>query len=138
VRYDILDDATLGPAACPCGRGLPLLTRVDGKRWPYFQLADGRLKHTSYLMHALHRVGGMRQFQVVQRALDHLLIRVVPERDWTPEHAQHVRQTVQDFMESSPRVDVSVLDRLERPTGGKLHAMICELPPHSPQEKAFP
>jgi phenylacetate-CoA ligase len=138
LRYEILDEATVGPSVCPCGRGLPLLTRVDGKRWPYFQLADRRLKHSSSLMQALYRLGGMRQFQVVQRAVDHLLIRLVPDRDWTPEHAQRVSQAVQAFMESSIRVDVSVFDRLERPASGKLRSVICELPPRSPEANNDP
>src|SRR5439155_10265812 len=34
VRYEILDGATLGAERCPCGRGLPLLTGVQGRQRP--------------------------------------------------------------------------------------------------------
>lgn len=129
LRYEILDEATVGPAACPCGRGLPLLTRVNGLRMPHFHLADGRLKETSSLLEGLQLVGGMRQFQVVQKAVDHLLFRIVPDRVWTSDHADRIRQLAQQFMESSTRVDVELLEQLERPAGGKLRCVICELPP---------
>jgi len=31
VRYELGDQATPGPTQCPCGRGLPLLTHIQGK-----------------------------------------------------------------------------------------------------------
>ena len=34
IRYDILDEVTLASEPCPCGRGLPLWTRVEGRRHP--------------------------------------------------------------------------------------------------------
>jgi len=32
IRYELGDEATLGPERCPCGRGLSLLASVQGKR----------------------------------------------------------------------------------------------------------
>jgi len=32
IRYELGDEATPGPEQCPCGRGLPLLANVEGKR----------------------------------------------------------------------------------------------------------
>src|ERR1019366_10797508 len=53
IRYDIGDEVTLGPERCPCGRGLPLLIRVHGKRRTMFRLPGNRLKHSSGLVHAI-------------------------------------------------------------------------------------
>lgn len=128
LRYEILDEVTLGPAACPCGRGLLLLTRVDGKRVPYIRLPDGRVKHSTNLLQGLYRIGAMRQFQVVQKAVDHLLFRIVPDRSWTADHADRIRQLAHDFLESSSRVDVELFEQLDRPASGKLRSVICELP----------
>src|SRR5208282_1975053 len=51
IRYEIGDLATRGPDRCPCGRGLPSLVRVLGKRRPMFRLAGNRWKHSSGLVH---------------------------------------------------------------------------------------
>src|SRR5208282_3820411 len=47
IRYEIGDEVTLGQERCPCGRGLPLLTRVFGKRRPTFIVAGRRRIHSS-------------------------------------------------------------------------------------------
>jgi phenylacetate-CoA ligase len=127
IRYEILDDATLAPGSCPCGRGLPLLTRIDGRRHPLLHLPDGRRKIVSRLYLQLRAVGGSLQFQIVQKAVDHVLVRVVPDRTWTPDHAALVRQRVQEHLEAPVRVDVVTQERLELPPSGKLKIAVIEI-----------
>jgi phenylacetate-CoA ligase len=129
VRYEIGDLVTPAPGRCPCGRGLPLLTGVLGKRRPLFRLANGAWKHSSGLVHALSAVGGHHQHQAVQKAIDHVVVRVVPNRDWTTGHLHAIRTAVREFLEVPVRVDVEVRERLELPRGGKLQSMVCEVPP---------
>jgi phenylacetate-coenzyme A ligase PaaK-like adenylate-forming protein len=120
VRYEIGDLVTPGPGRCPCGCGLPLLTAVLGKRRPLFRPADGGWKHSSGLVHAQSGVGGNHQHQAVQKAIDHMVIRIVPNKDWTADHAQRVRAAVREFLGAPVRVDVEVRERFELPRGGKL------------------
>ena len=127
VRYEIMDSATCGPAACPCGRGLPLLTRVGGKHRPLFRLADGRRKASNKLLQALRGAGPHGQQQIVQRAADHVLVRIVPSPGWTDEHAARVSAIVNEFFETPIRTEVEILDRLVLPSGGKLQEVISEL-----------
>jgi phenylacetate-CoA ligase len=127
IRYEILDEATLAPGLCPCGRGLPLLTRIDGRRHPLLHLPDGRRKIISRLYLQLRAAGGSLQFQLIQRAVDHVIVRVVPDRTWTPEHTERIRQLVQEHMESPIRVDVVLQERLELPASGKLQIAVIEM-----------
>jgi phenylacetate-CoA ligase len=127
LRYDILDDVTLAPGPCPCGRGLPLWTQVDGRRHPLLHLPDGRRKAITGLYLEVRKVGGCHQFQIVQRAVDHVLLRIVPDSTWTDGHAERMRQTVQQEFEAPIRVEVEAKERLERPPGGKLKIAIIEM-----------
>jgi phenylacetate-CoA ligase len=129
MRYEIGDLLSLAPTRCPCGRGLPLLTGVLGKLRPLFRLANGGWKHSSGLVHALSAVGGHHQHQAVQKAIDHVLVRVVPSLGWTADHPHRIRQAVQGFLGAPVRVDVEVRERLELPRGGQLQSMVCEVPP---------
>jgi len=127
IRYDILDDVTLSTRPCPCGRGLPLWTAVDGRRHPLFHLPDGSRKASTGLMLGVRKVGGVRQFQVVQKAVDLVVVRVVPSREWDQGNVGRIRQAVQDDMGASMRVEVEQREWLERPTGGKLRIVVNEL-----------
>jgi phenylacetate-CoA ligase len=126
VRYEILDEAEVG-SECGCGRGLPVLARVLGKERPVLQLPDGRVKHSSALTIGLWRAGGFHQFQVVQRARDHVVVRVIPDHSWTAEHPSRITGAVHEFFEAQVRVEVDAVDRFELPPSGKLLAVVSEL-----------
>lgn len=127
IRYDILDEVTLGAGPCPCGRGLPLWTRVDGRRHPLLHLPGNQRKSSMGITLGLRQVGGCHQFQFVQRAVDHVIVRVVPDSSWGPEHAQRMRQLVEREFAYPIRVDVEEKARLERQPGGKLRIAVVEM-----------
>jgi phenylacetate-CoA ligase len=127
VRYDLGDEATLGQERCPCGRGLPLLTQVQGKRYPMLRLPDGRLRHAIGLTIAVRRQGGHWQYQIVQKAVDHVVVRLATDPTWSPQHAEGIQKVVTDFFEAPVRVDIETHERLELPRNGKFQSVICEL-----------
>jgi phenylacetate-CoA ligase len=127
LRYEVFDLVTLGPERCPCGRGLPLLTQIHGKIRPLFYLPDGRRKASHMLVHHLFHLHVYHQHQIVQRAVDHLIVRLVPNRHWADDSAGRVVQCIQDFFEAPIRVDVELLDRLPLTAAGKLRDVIIEL-----------
>jgi phenylacetate-CoA ligase len=126
IRYEIGDVATLAPEPCRCGRGLPLLTRVHGKVRPHFKLACGLRKHSSDLIHAITEVGGHHQHQVIQKTLDQIVVRIVPNSEWTAGHNQRLIYAVQTFFEAPVRVQLELEQRLELSPGAKLQSMVCE------------
>jgi phenylacetate-CoA ligase len=127
LRYEILDEVTLAPAPCACGRGLPLWSYVDGRRHPMLYLPDGRRKSSMGITLGIRKVGGCRQFQIVQRTVDHVIVRVVPDRTWHADHAGRMRQVIHEEFESPVRVDVEEKTHLERSPGGKLKVVVVEL-----------
>lgn len=127
VRYFLGDHVTLAGEPCPCGRGLPLLTSVQGKYWPLFHLPEGRRKSSAGAMLMVRKVGDHLQHQIVQKTLDHVVVRVVPTVGWTDEHSGKVRRGLQDFFEGPIHVDVELLERLEVPRGGKFQCLVCEI-----------
>ena len=127
VRYDILDDVTLGTGPCPCGRSLPLWTHVEGRRVPMFHLPGGGLKSSFGLLRSIRQVGGFRQFQIVQRAPTHFIVRIVPDQTFSSQHRDALRFAVQEEFESATRVDVEERPFLERASGGKLNIAVVEM-----------
>ncbi len=127
VRYEMLDDVTLASGPCPCGRGLPLWKHVDGRRHPFFFLPDGRRLSSMGVNMGVRKVGGCHQFQIIQREVERVIIRVVPDQTWTPSHAEQMRSVIRCEFGSPIRVDVEEKPFLERPAGGKLKMVVVEL-----------
>jgi hypothetical protein len=90
-------------------------------------LPDGSRKAISGLYLEIRRVGSCRQFQIIQRTPDHVIIRVVPDNSWRPEVAERIRQVVQQEFAAPIRVDVEEKDRLEPTSCGKLKIAIIEM-----------
>ena len=90
-------------------------------------LPDGRRKSSAALVQALLKLGGVRQQQIVQQAVDRVLVRSVPAGDWTPGHEVRIRELVEEFFEMPIRTEIEVVERLELPRSGKLRAVINEL-----------
>lgn len=81
IRYRIGDVAVLGAGECPCGRPYSLLERVVGRSESRIVRPDGGVVMPEFFIHLIgveYNRGAIRKFQVVQEAVDKLLVRVVP------------------------------------------------------------
>ena len=86
VRYELNDYATPGPP-CACGRGLPVLTRILGRRRNMLRLPDGTTHWPSIPAKVWDWASPVRQFQLVQAELAHITIRLVADRPLTVNEA---------------------------------------------------
>jgi phenylacetate-CoA ligase len=66
IRYAIGDRAIAGFGACGCGRGLPLLRSVVGRRLDTIRGAGGRAIPGEFFPHLAKDFPAIRRFQVVQ------------------------------------------------------------------------
>jgi phenylacetate-CoA ligase len=127
IRYELLDEATPGPERCPCGRGLPLLSAVFGKRRPQFRLPDGRRKDSGFLVRQLRKMGDYFQHQLVQRGADHIIVRLAVSKPWDEARQAAVRACVQEYFEAKVRVDIEMLDHLPKTAAGKHQEVLVEV-----------
>ncbi len=78
LRYSGLGDvASWSPARCPCGRVLPLLEVIEGRRVDAFPLPDGRIVHPYRLTLALEHIEGVHRYQIVQEARERVRVLIV-------------------------------------------------------------
>ena len=84
--------------------------------------ADGRLSHVT-------KPGvGIRESQIVQTAIDKVVIRVVPDGDFDPKSMSAVLAAAHRYMGESMRISWEKVDRLPRMRSGKLRHVIWEIP----------
>ena len=78
IRYDIGDLAEVGPP-CACGRGLPVLQRIFGRRQNMLVMPNGQRKWpllSSADIAGLVSLAPVRQYQFVQYAIDSIEFRL--------------------------------------------------------------
>lgn len=76
IRYRTGDVGRLLPGRCRCGRGLPLMDRVQGRQTDLIELPDGTRKHALSLIYALREISGLWRFEVIQRSPRQVVARI--------------------------------------------------------------
>ncbi len=130
IRYEIGDFAEAGPP-CPCGRGLPVLTRILGRAQNMLRLPEGRrvwpLLSSSDLA-GLLRIAPIRQYQFVQKSLEKIEFRLVADRPIAGSEESDLRAFLQDRFGHPFEIDIVRLDRIPRGTTDKYQDFVSELP----------
>ena len=91
IRYDLNDYVELG-APCACGRGLPVIARIRGRRRNMLRLPDGSTHWPSIPAYVWGSPTPVRQFQLLQTELACIVVRLVVERALTEDETRGIRE----------------------------------------------
>lgn len=128
LRYSLGDYAEVG-APCACGRGLPVLTRILGRVRNMLVAPDGARFWPR--LNALWKGTDLpiRQFQVVQRAVDRLELRLVTERPLAAAEEDALRRTLRALCRWDYVVDISYHATIPRGPSGKFEDFVSAIEP---------
>jgi phenylacetate-CoA ligase len=131
IRYDIGDAAEVG-APCPCGRGLPVIARILGRRQNMLRLPGGGrrwpLLSSGDLGALVAAVPGLRQYRIVQVSLDALRVEIVAPGGVTEAEAAAAASWARRKFGEGFAVTVRPLEDLPRSAAGKTEDFVCEVP----------
>ncbi len=117
IRYELGDYAEVGPPA-PCGRGLPVLTRILGRVRNMLTFPDGSRIWPKFESDTLNNVAPVRQFQLVQRDLQNIEAKIVSRERFTAEQEQALTRHFADKLGGEFHFTFRYVDEIERgPTG---------------------
>jgi phenylacetate-CoA ligase len=119
VRYRTGDIGSLDPTPCRCGRGLPRLRAVEGRRTDFLVTPSGRVLHALSAIYILRELPTVREFRIVQEAVDHLVVHMVPTRPLVSAEETDIRTQFAAVFGPEMRVDVLQSDALPRSASGK-------------------
>jgi phenylacetate-CoA ligase len=129
VRYVNGDMATASSTRCECGRGLPLLSRVDGRVLDAIRTPAGHILPGEFFPHMLKDVPGLERFQVVQRRLDQLDLAMVRGAGFDASSLAYIRREVAKVLGDSLELHCRFVDDIPLTPSGKLRVTVSELPP---------
>jgi phenylacetate-CoA ligase len=125
IRYEIGDYAVAG-APCACGRSLPVLARILGRRRNMLRLPDGSQHWPSFPEDRWAGIAPIAQLQVVQTAPDRIVIRVHARRPLSAHESATLIATFSDTLNFPHRIDVEQVAAFRR--GVKFEDFVSELP----------
>jgi len=127
IRYDLGDYAEMADA-CPCGRGLPALKRIAGRRRNMVRLPDGRSLWPAIGGLRYREIAPIRQFQFVQRERDAIEVRLVSDAPLSADQERRIGDLIREALDFAFKLQFTYFaEQIPRGPGGKFEEFICEL-----------
>jgi phenylacetate-CoA ligase len=126
IRYANGDRAVAGWGDCTCGRGLPLLRKVVGRRLDVLQTPDGRRVPGEFFPHLIKDFAAVRRFQVVQEAPDSVELRLVLNGALGEPERRRLEQEIVGVLGPAVRFRVRTVDEIPLTSAGK-HRVVVNL-----------
>jgi phenylacetate-CoA ligase len=123
LRYDLRDFAEAGPL-CPCGRGLPTLRRILGRKRNMLVLPSGEKRWPLSGFREYREIAPIRQFQLVQLDRERIEARFVADRPITTEEEQRLAGAIQHGLGHPFRIQFTYLDAFASSPTGKFEDFV--------------
>jgi len=118
IRYDIGDISAPLDENCSCGRGLSLMSYVEGRHLDVLQTSTGKLIFASAFSSWVSDVQ-VRQFQIEQLDRKRLVIRIVPDAGYERKSAEIIASRAKAVMGTDVDVGVQEVDAIADYESGK-------------------
>jgi phenylacetate-CoA ligase len=124
IRYEIRDYAEVGPT-CSCGRGLPTLSRIMGRRRNMVVFPDGSKHWPLVGAYRFREVADIKQYQAIQHSLSEVEIRLVVDAPLTSAHESKLTTLIHSALGHKFNLRFSYFkEELPKTKGGKFEEFI--------------
>ncbi len=129
IRYQIGDMATATDRECGCGRGLPLIERVEGRIADYVVTPTGEMiSGISLTENFAMLIPGLVQLQIVQETASQFVFRIVRGADFGDESLQVLEKLVRERFGCGVEYECDFVDRILPEPSGKYRFCVSKVP----------
>jgi phenylacetate-CoA ligase len=127
IRYRTGDLAVRTDRSCPCGRGLPLLDRIEARSFDAIVTPGGRRVGGFFWTWLSRFVPGIKRFQVEQRERGGVDFRIVPGPDWRDESKRRLEQEIKETCGEGFIVNFMIVDEIPLTPSGKSRFIVSSV-----------
>ena len=128
IRYQIGDVVTQTTRKCTCGRGLPLIEKVEGRDADYVVTPAGKLiSGISLTENFAVLIRGAAQVQIIQETQTYLRVRMVTDATFDDESRRQIAQLVLDTFGPTMQYQLEVVDDIPQEPSGKYRFCISKV-----------
>ena len=130
IRYLNGDIAELNNRKCSCGRGLQMMSSVNGRELDIIRTPDGRAVPGEYFPHLMKEIASVDEFQVIQHDLETIDIFIVSKTGIAAEEERFMRRKVLEALGEEITVHYQYTESIPRTDTGKLRVTLSNVDRH--------
>jgi len=119
IRYETGDLGNLKDGPCACGRGLPRLSRIEGRVLDALRGADGRIVPGEFFPHLLKEIPEVARYRVEQKDLDRIVISAVMTRELSRSSRELLDSEIRKAFGAAARYDIEPVEEIPVLASGK-------------------
>jgi len=123
LRYETGDTAEPINRSCPCGRGLERIRSLQGRIIELLPTRSGGVVN-GQLFATFHWIEGVKQYQVVQKAVDSFLVRIVRGQGYVEDNLLPLLQTIHERFGDDTHIEIEYPDEIPFTKGGKYKLVV--------------
>lgn len=127
IRYRLGDQVTLSKKRCECGRGLPCLENIKGRKTDWLTDQTGKKIHGLVIAHTIGKIQGVKQFQIIQKTESELVIKLVKNSLYKDTDTDLISDSLQKYFSTPMAIKVVPVDQIETAPSGKHRFIINEV-----------
>ena len=127
IRYKIEDWGKMRLGGCTCGRGLPMLDVVEGRVIDFFHTHNRGRVWGAFVVPMIPALGAVKQYQIIQKTLDLLVIRMVTTGDLDETQYPTIRRACKTVLGDNVEVRFERVDTLPTTPTGKHRYVVSEV-----------
>ncbi|MTI98600.1 MAG: phenylacetate--CoA ligase family protein [Marinobacter adhaerens] len=128
IRYRVEDVGVYSERDCSCGRGFPLLERLEGRVADFLKLpGGGRVAGISLVERTLTKVVGVEQMQLVQEKLDQVWVNRVRGTEYTERTDQELVAAMREVFDERVELIIRDVPHIPQEASGKYRFSICRV-----------
>jgi phenylacetate-CoA ligase len=127
IRYDSGDICVPTDELCPCGRGLPLIKKIEGRSDDFVTATDGTVLSPTPLLIIMKEILGIAQYRLVQETRNRFKVLLVRDQDFTEKTLHRIESGVKEVVGNDAFVEVQTVSEIPKDKAGKIRAIISKV-----------
>lgn len=126
IRYAVGDVGIPVQERCPCGRGLPLMKSIEGRTSDFITFDNG-VTLSGPALTLVFKDCHIKQYQVIQKGKDKLVIKVVKGEGYTGQDTNHFLSIIRAHAGEGIGIETEFVDEIPPARGGKYKFIISKV-----------
>ncbi|OQX00360.1 MAG: hypothetical protein BWK80_62000 [Desulfobacteraceae bacterium IS3] len=130
IRYQIGDRGSISYRKCSCGRNLPILDNIAGRKDSFIRCPDGKLADPCVLSYILDEMpeeyGSISQYRIIQEKIDSLTVCLVAHGN-KEKITEYNQKEFRKVLAEDMKTDVCFFPLLPKNNSGKLACFVSKL-----------
>jgi phenylacetate-CoA ligase len=131
IRYKTDDVGIPIDEKCPCGKTLPIMKIIHGRKDDFLMSTEGRLlSPTIFFPYPFDDLKGIVQFKVVQTEINEMMIQIAVNDNFMKSTVffDKARSEIQRVFGNDMQVYFEILDSIRKESNGKIRKVVSMLP----------